>query len=205
MEALAIIGIVGNILEFLDFTTELVSKSSEIYHSSTGAAKSTANTETTARHLQLLATNLNKTPVGTNDDGFDDLCKSCRDVADEILSALARVRAKNKNSKWESIRKALRTIWSKDEIAELERRLSGLRTELNLHITADIRDQIGQFRLEQSTGITNLDLSTTKIMDAIINQRDLFSSALQSQEKQIYEIRSELKVYQRPYPTIERH
>jgi tetratricopeptide (TPR) repeat protein len=193
MEALAVVSLVGNIIQFLDFATELVSKSAQIHQSTTGAAASTADTETAAQHLLLLIANVKPTSGVAQDDGFADLCVSCQHVAEELLSALTKVKAKNTSSKWESVRKALRTIWSSDEIAELERRLNGLRAELNLHVAVDVRDQIHRFKVEHSAEIKNLDLRSKTIVDAIDNQHRDISSVLQSQGLLMLQIRDGLK------------
>jgi len=44
-----------------------------------------------------------------------------------------------KKEEWESMRKALRSLWSKEKIQEIEKRLASFREELNLHIVVDLR------------------------------------------------------------------
>jgi hypothetical protein len=52
---------------------------------------------------------------------------------------LDKVKVKGKQDKWKSIRKALRSVWSKEEIEELEGRLARLKEELNLHVVIGLR------------------------------------------------------------------
>lgn len=139
METPAIIGLVGNIVQFVDFSGKLISKSTELYRSSEGALAENIDIEKATNHLVLLNSKLQNAATTTGDSALDSLCKSCDTAADELLAALDKVKVKGKQDKWKSIRKALQSVWSKEEIEELERRLARLKEELNLHVTVDLR------------------------------------------------------------------
>jgi len=139
METLAIIGIVGNIVQFVDFSGKLISKSTELYRSSEGALAENIDTETITNHLVLLNNKLKGAATATGDSTLESLCKSCATTADALLAALDNVRVKGKQDKWKSMRKALRSVWSKEELAELGQRLAKFREELNLHVVVNLR------------------------------------------------------------------
>ena len=139
METPAIIGLVGNIVQFVDFSGKLISKSAELYRSSEGALAENSDIETAVNHLVLLNNKLKDTAITTGDSALQSLCKSCGTTADQLLAVLDKVKVKGKQDKWKSIRKALRSVWSKEEIEELGRRLERFRKELNLHVTVDLR------------------------------------------------------------------
>ena len=139
MDPLTIIGLVGNIVQFVDFSGKLISKSTELYQSSEGALAANIDTETATNHLVLLNNKLKNAATTTGDGALERLCKSCGTAADELLAALDKVKVKGKQDKWTSIGKALRSVWSKEEIVELERRLAKFREELNLHVVVDLR------------------------------------------------------------------
>jgi hypothetical protein len=139
MEALAIIGLVGNIVQFVDFSGKLISKSTELYRSSEGALAENIDIEMATNHLVLLNSKLKDAAAATGDSALENLCKSCNTAAEKLLAALAKVKVNGQQQKWKSMRKALRSVWSKEEIGELERRLSKFREELNLHIVVDLR------------------------------------------------------------------
>ena len=84
--------------------------------------------------------------------------------------------------------KALQSVWSKEEIERLERRLARLKEELNLHLVVEfrcvrmavgidwltryaLREQVSQCRQEQ---LDSLDLTTQRIVHAIDKEQDLF-------------------------------
>jgi hypothetical protein len=139
MEALAVIGLVGNIVQFVHFSGKLISRSTELYRSGEGPLAENIDTETATNHLVLLSSELKNAATAAGDSTLENLCKSCNTAAEKLLAALDQVKVKGEQRKWKSVRKALQSVWSKEEIGELERRLSKLREELNLHIVVDLR------------------------------------------------------------------
>ena len=141
MESLAIVSLIGNTMQFLDFGTKLVSKSAQLYHSNKDALAEVADAEGATLHLQFLNNEMKAAATQTGDNTLAEICKSCGTVADELLTALekVKVKSKDKHSRRESIAVALRTIWSKEELSQLEKRLFMFREQLNLHVTLHLR------------------------------------------------------------------
>jgi hypothetical protein len=139
METLAIIGLVGNIVQFVDFSGKLISKSTELYRCSEGALAEHLDIEMATNHLVLLNSKLKEAATSTGDGALESLCISCGAAADNLLATLDKVKVRDKQHKWKSIRKALRSVWSKEEIEDLERRLATFREELNFHVVVDLR------------------------------------------------------------------
>ncbi len=139
MESLALIGLVGNIVQFVDFSGKLISKSSELYHSYDGALSENVDIETTTKHLTVLSKKLKDEATAVGDGALQTLSLACHKAAIDLLVALDKIKVKNRQQKWESIRKALRSVWSKEEIKELEQRLRRFKEELNLHIIVQLR------------------------------------------------------------------
>jgi len=139
METLVAIGLVGNIIQFVSFSGELISKSVEIYHSGSGTFKDNASIETATNHLIFLNREIQDSSTSIGDERLQRLCASCSAAAEDLLAALDKVKVKGQPSKWKSIRKALQSVWSKEDIEKLEQRLATLRDDLNLHIDMDMR------------------------------------------------------------------
>ena len=110
METLAIIGLVGNIVQFVNYSGKLISKSTELYRSSEGALAENIDTETATNHLVLLNSKLQSAAATTGDSTLESLCKSCSITADQLLAALDKVKVKGKQDKWKSIQKALQSV-----------------------------------------------------------------------------------------------
>jgi hypothetical protein len=140
METLAIIGLVGNIVQFVDFSGKLISKSAELYRSTEGALAENIDIETATNHLVQLNNKLKDTAGATSDGALENLCTSCGAAAHELLTALDNIKARGEKDKWKSVRKALHSVWSKDKIKELERRLARFREDLNLHVVVNLRE-----------------------------------------------------------------
>jgi len=104
-----------------------------------GALAENIDTETATKHLLILNKKIKDAATTTGDVTLQSLCESCHTLAIELLGALDKVKVKRGQQKWKSITKALRSVWSKEEIEDLERRLARFKAELGLHLTADLR------------------------------------------------------------------
>jgi hypothetical protein len=136
MDPITAIGLVGTIAQLVDFSSEIISKSTELYQ--TGASVEHSHVETTAADLEKLNTRL-KQSTAASDPDLQVLCQACSKVGDQLQAALSKVAVNGKGQKWKSFRKALRSIWNKEEIRILENQLSSFRDELNLRITVGMR------------------------------------------------------------------
>ncbi|KKA23726.1 kinesin light chain 1, partial [Rasamsonia emersonii CBS 393.64] len=181
MDPLSIVGLVGNIVQFLDFTGTILSTSAHIYSSSRGVLPENADIETVTRHLVLLNNKLKDAASSSGAGELQKLCALCSNVADELLAALDKLKVKGQPGRWKSVKKALQSIWSKNKIEELEQRLARLREELNLHVVVELRDQLALFRAENSDRLRELDIATKHVVDAIVDQRDVFEAAHDAQ------------------------
>lgn len=86
------------------------------------------------------------------------------------------LKVKGKRQKWESIRKAVKSVRSKENIEHPERRLSTFRAEINLRIVVELREQVSKSNLEQLGCLGKLDSTTMKILGAITQQQDVFAA-----------------------------
>jgi hypothetical protein len=199
METLATISLVTNIVQFIDFSGKLISKSAQLYQSSEGALPENIDTETATNHLILLNNKLKDAATTTGDGTLESLCLSCSTAAVELLAALEKIKLKGKQQRWTTMSNALRAVLTKEKIEGLERRLSKFRVELDLHITVDLRwvpvslrvgyanpnllcrEQVYRLKQEQSNHLQDLDLAAKNIMDAIVRQQDVLHAVQDTQ------------------------
>jgi hypothetical protein len=66
------------------------------------------------------------------DEKWIRLSASCTAVAEELVSALERVRLKRRGNKWLTFRAALLSVWTRPQIEALQRRLDATAQELQL-------------------------------------------------------------------------
>ena len=125
MEALAAVSLAGNILQFLDFAGSVVSKTGQIYDSASGTLEEHDDPENnTTSHLKTLTGNI-KAADGPSDPVLEKLCSRCGEVAEELLKALQGMAVKGKHSRSQSLRKALKALWGKENLQRLESRVAG--------------------------------------------------------------------------------
>ena len=138
MEALAAVSLAGNILQFLDFTSNAISKSRQIHASTSGSLKEHDDLQDLTLDLKGLSGRL-QASAGPVDPVLEHLCIQCREVADEMLKALESLRVKGKCIRIQSLRKTLKVLWGKEKLKVLEKRLAGFRQEFTLHVTVELR------------------------------------------------------------------
>jgi hypothetical protein len=138
MDPMTALGLVGNIVQLVDFSWKLISKSTELYKTGESALVGAPVIEAATVDLKLLSAKL-RDDARLVGDAQIQVCESCQDVTDKLLRALKSISGDNKRQIWTSVRKALKTVMKKAEIDEMDRRLAGIRHELNLRIAVDLR------------------------------------------------------------------
>ena len=108
--------------------------------------------------LLILNKKLKDDATTVGDGALQSLCLSCEKAGEEFLvKVLNKVKVKDRQKTWESIRKALRSIWIKGEIKGLEKRLAKFKEELNLHIIVGLRYVISSRRVSHANDISNTE------------------------------------------------
>ena len=100
-----------------------------------------------ARNLMELSSRISEAFRSKDDDAqltwedhnLQTLCDNCGTVAEEILALLGKLRPKGKYGKWDSFRKALKTVGSENELDGLMRRLETYRKQLDTLLLASLR------------------------------------------------------------------
>jgi hypothetical protein len=138
LESLAAVSLVGNILQFVDFSSKIVSKT-HVYLSTDGSLPENIDMELVTDDLVTLSKKLQASASSSHSDPtLEGLCEACNNIANELLKALGELKANGKNGKWRSVRQALKSVWRKEEIDDIQQRLIVYRGQLMLHIVASI-------------------------------------------------------------------
>ncbi|KAN0113338.1 hypothetical protein V8E51_006289 [Hyaloscypha variabilis] len=137
------IGLAGNIVQFVDYSSKLISSTHEIYRSSTGSSRDHDHLEGIATRLLELSRSLEQPkPFGTEsyEKAIHELRKECILDAESLLKLIKALKAR-KESKWSSFRQAVCSAAKKNEISRLERRLSDHQSGLATQVIAMLSDQ----------------------------------------------------------------
>jgi hypothetical protein len=158
MDALTELALAENIIQFVNFGSQLLSQAEGLYKSSAGSLTVNEELELFTMDLRALITKLRKSlspaelnsspgPAGQADyeswTSFQKICLKAANIADEILEILGRLgKLKVKDSKhrkWQSLKYAVKSLWSEKEISSLVKRLSALEKALEPRLVFLIR------------------------------------------------------------------
>jgi hypothetical protein len=150
MDGLTAPSLAGNIIQFVDFGTKLLSRAEELYRSSRGSLGVNDEVELVTADLKDLITKLRgsflKKEGGdlcehdqTQLASFRKVCDEAVKIADELVERLKKLKVNRKFKRLTSLHRAIKTIWSEKEVAILMRRLLTLKETLESHVLFSIR------------------------------------------------------------------
>lgn len=138
VEPLATLSLVGSIVQFVDFSSKLFYASREISRSVSGTTHENKELSDITTYLQRLCDQLLAPQPGLPPENttLRNLAHDCKAAGEELLVALRSLESngKRKKRKWDNVRVALATIWKKDEIDAMSRRLESYKSMLVLHL-----------------------------------------------------------------------
>jgi hypothetical protein len=139
MDPVSALGVGSAAIQFLDYVSELLTKSVEVYKSSGSSTGDYQDLDTVTKDLSQFNQRVIKSAQtgGAEHSEIGNLCQPCNEVANELLRALENVR-KRDSTRWESFRIALRTVRTENEIASLQKRVDGYRQQISLQILIHI-------------------------------------------------------------------
>lgn len=141
------LGAVANVAQFIEFTIKIFSSSRNIYYSASGSlvehddlSKVTGDIWDLSSQLRdSLNTAAAITCLTTDEQALLELCEGCIAVSEDLTEALDKLRGQGKPGKFRSFRQALQSVWSKDDIDQLEQRVRSYKEELNIRIIVGLR------------------------------------------------------------------
>ncbi|XDG03225.1 hypothetical protein ABKA04_002840 [Annulohypoxylon sp. FPYF3050] len=145
MDPFTAIGLVGNIIAFLDFGYKLVSATKDIHASASGSSAYNEDLSHSTQQLQQLVANLKVAkPLESLSDQEQSLLRvasDCKGVSEELANLLDKLKAQNPKSMRKAFRAAVRNWRKKDEKAELELKLDRCKQQLNLELVNILRSE----------------------------------------------------------------
>jgi len=138
MEALTAIGLIANIVQFVDLGAKLINSAKEIQASTNGMTMENKNLEKVTTEMRKLTMEFN--PLFMDAKSEDEraigrLAQECRDLSEQILSLLKKITPTKPSSRrqiWGSTR---RNQKYKREKKGLEEKLANCRGQLHLHFS----------------------------------------------------------------------
>ncbi|KAL2060353.1 hypothetical protein VTL71DRAFT_9748 [Oculimacula yallundae] len=165
MEGLAAFGIVVNVIQLVDFTSKLVAGGHEIYKSADGQLvehseiqKITVRLSTASKKVaDDLSSLKSKRSLTSSEQELVQLGHECVEIATELHDALEKLKVGGKVGKRQSFRQALLTVWHKDKIEGLEKRLDRFRQQLVTEILDMLRVEAREANEKQASVLNKVD------------------------------------------------
>ena len=175
MEPLTALGLASNVIQLIDFGARIVSKSSELYKSSNGRLIQHTDIATTCSDLERLTSKLSEsilphsvTTVLLEDElALYNLSHGCVDVSQQLQDGLNKLQIDGAPSRWKSLRKALKSIWKKERLAELQNRLVEYRDQLDSRILVGLKTNLDVVGLRQSEGFDRVDENIKAVVELL--------------------------------------
>lgn len=124
------------IIQVVDFSTKAVTKCRELYKD--GSSSENEDFEEMANHLLSLRASLD-VPNQRSQDKLQELAGKCSDTAEDLIKELRKLKTNRSRKKLEVASKAFKTLWKKEAIEEIWKRLCQYRNILDTHILVDLR------------------------------------------------------------------
>jgi len=194
MEAVAILGVVGNAIQLVDFTTKLISKSRSLQQS--GSLVEQKDLLTVSEDLSQLSgslkRNLDLSPPGNteNDSATRNICEKCLEIGLEIQTALADNNKKSSCGKWKSFRHAFKAMWGAEKLAEMQGRLIMFSQQLQQRTQMKTHEAVTGMHVEVIRALKDTTISPQKEHEAT---RSDMQALKDEAEKQAHQLQEEIK------------
>lgn len=171
LDPFSALGLASNIVQFVDFSSKLISESYGLYKSA-GSSAETTELKTITSDLNQLSVKLQElshtslNPPGSSDEkALRDPAASCNGVAAELLTILRDLEVESPHQKWQSFRQALKTVMRKENIEGLEHRIDLFRQQIIVRLVDILSDR-------QSSVLTELQSLVKENRKMDINRTD---------------------------------
>jgi hypothetical protein len=195
LDPLTALGLAGNIITFVDYSTKVLSRGRELYESATGSTEENEELESLTRNLKDLVDRTRRKPSVvpqqsissisiTREKVLDGLSQQCNQVAGELLKILNSIKVKGDGRTRKSVIQAVRTLWKQDQIDSLHGRLDRISKQLIDAMNMDQLDEINRRLREIAVENTRLEVNRSPEIDQL---RQDFNSAVEEIKADIQE------------------
>lgn len=145
LDPMAALSLAGNIVQFLDFSINLVGKAHEVHKSVDGTLTEYLDAEVVAQRIRKLQSKLRidqmrNTSYDREIEGLlEELCSRCDETAKELLNILEALKVQGKKTTWKSMRHAIKSVRGKGAVLEISGRLDNFRDLLQTTILVELR------------------------------------------------------------------
>ncbi|KAF5489811.1 hypothetical protein CGCS363_v011736 [Colletotrichum siamense] len=137
MDPLTALGLVANIVPFIEIAAKVLKTAKEIHDSESGGLDDNINLEKYATQLEQHCDDLldpdSPDLIGDDKELFD-LATDCQKLARDLLVVLDRLKPADRSSKWQSLKSAAKNLWRSTDKEMLEKRLESCRSQFEAQL-----------------------------------------------------------------------
>lgn len=143
MEPLAALGLASNVLQFVDFSSNLVRDAAKVYHSTSGLPAELEDvviiTDSLDSYMGRLSPPALSPSAPADNKALIALVSSCQETCRDLKQLVENIKGKDPGSRRDSFRVAWRSLRSKGRLEELEKRLDRYRSQILSHLVYMLR------------------------------------------------------------------
>jgi predicted kinase len=174
LDPLSAISLASSIVQFVDFTSKVVSGARELRNSEKGSTAANqelddlaSDIKTYVQKIQYTEDSIKGTEASGNSETLKRLSQQCEKIASDLLEVLGRLKLKDNRRGWNSVHKALLTAWKQSEIDELQKRLDRIQHELHNQVSERGQHEIDKKLKELLVGNENLSGNRDKELKSL--------------------------------------
>ncbi|KAF7941879.1 uncharacterized protein EAE97_006716 [Botrytis byssoidea] len=205
MNPLDVLSLAGTIIQFVDFSSKVLAGTNELYKSGAEALAVHQQLGLVVDDLAKMSKRLSDSYWGLSgtgvistlsDDAFMFICRDASELSIELNNKLSslKVTASGKRRKWETVKQALKSVWTEKDLTALTNRLTLLRDSIQMHIVVDLRDQLDSISSNQEVRFDHLDYSTRTIITALLTHQGEVSKGIQDQTMAITQLLGRMEI-----------
>ena len=144
MDPFSALGLASNVVQLVDIGTRIVSAGCELY--SPDGISINGELETTMNDLVKICSSLeqpqnqiNGQVASRSERELIPLSLTCKNVGEELLTVLHKLKVQSPHKKWQSFRQALKAVWKEKEIHQYKERIANIRSEIALRLISILR------------------------------------------------------------------
>ncbi|KAM0722171.1 hypothetical protein Q7P37_001612 [Cladosporium fusiforme] len=177
LTALGALGLASNLISVIQFSYDIVSEGNRIYRDADGILTHNKATEEVAKDLSDLTEALKskqdewqtahgQIPLDADDTRIRNICDRCIEVSLELQIQLNKLKAKEgRGKRLRSYKQALMSVWHKDGIEDIAKRLERYQSELDTRVLVDLRQKLQDAEGQNTEQFNILDQRTKAVLD----------------------------------------
>lgn len=177
LDPLSALSLAGTVVQFVDFTIKILEKGRQTYKSADGSTAEHEDLNAITNDLIRLNERLKSSmhsdrevkQLSLDEQALEGVASDCSSIAQELLDHLQQLKVQGKKTKLKSLRQALKNVWNKGELEELDDRLARYREELEVHLLVSIKEQVDVSSLRQMERFDALDRSAQLIISYVVD------------------------------------